>query len=142
MYERDGAICADEIDATGAPAVADRWTGRASMPADGCLRTDGRERQAQAELCGNARGHHQEHAAMTDGDNQEPPRRRLHDRVTVQMKIVNDEDPEALTISELKELKRLASMSKTARFIMTLAIGIVSAIGIPVLLDFFKNHWK
>jgi len=70
------------------------------------------------------------------------PKRRNDDRFTVEFEVVDDDQPNTLTVSEIKELKRLARMSKTARAFTVFAIGIVSAFGLPTLLEFFRAHWK
>lgn len=68
--------------------------------------------------------------------------RRVHDRYTVRLDIVDDENPESLTVSEVKELKRLANLSKIARLISVAILGIVAAVGIPDLVTIIKNWFK
>ena len=48
---------------------------------------------------------------------------------------------ESLTVEELKELKRLASMSKTARTIIAFVIGGLMLIGGDKLIELIQNHW-
>ena len=72
----------------------------------------------------------------------QPTRRRLHDRIPVHMEIVDDTDSDRLTLSELKELKRLANLSRTARLITALMIGAITMIGLPEIISFAKAHWK
>lgn len=45
-----------------------------------------------------------------------------------------------LTKEELQELKRLASLSKTARVFVIAAMAIVSMIGFPVVIEWFHKH--
>lgn len=46
-----------------------------------------------------------------------------------------------LTLDELKELKRLASMSRSARFFFAIIIGAVSVVGLDKLIDLITvNH--
>ena len=47
-----------------------------------------------------------------------------------------------LTLDELKELKRLASMSKSARFLFAIMVGAISLFGIDKLFDLLHGHWK
>lgn len=61
---------------------------------------------------------------------------------------VNDEDDDLrvidtsklLTLDELKELKRLAAMSKSARFFFALVLGAISLFGIDKLMEIVANH--
>lgn len=68
--------------------------------------------------------------------------RRVHDRYTVKLDIVDDENPESLTVSEVKELKRLANLSKIARFISVAILGLIAAVGIPDIINLIKNWFK
>lgn len=68
--------------------------------------------------------------------------RRAHDRYEVEMEVIDDTDPRKLTLSEIKELKRLANMSKTARTVLAISIGAVSLIGLPSLVEFLRTHWR
>jgi hypothetical protein len=58
------------------------------------------------------------------------------------LKIVRDDDPRALTESDVRELKRLASASRTARAFMVVGIGIITLFGIDHVLDFLRSGWK
>lgn len=58
------------------------------------------------------------------------------------MEVVDDTNPNRLTLSEVKELKRLANLSRTARAVALVLMAFVGAIGFPAVIDFFKAHWK
>ncbi len=47
-----------------------------------------------------------------------------------------------LTLDELKELKRLASMSKSARFFFAITVGAISLFGIDKLVDILTATHK
>ena len=47
---------------------------------------------------------------------------------------------ESLTVEELKELKKLASMSKTARTIIAFVIGGIMLVGGDKLIEIMQNH--
>jgi hypothetical protein len=70
------------------------------------------------------------------------PHRRDHDRTILDMEVIDDENPNTLTVSEIKELKRLAQMSKVARMVMAAAIGALSLFGVPAVIDFIRTHVK
>lgn len=63
---------------------------------------------------------------------------------------VDDENPNKLTLSEIKELKVIARKSKTARELWTLMIGLSGLLGaiagaiagIPAVVDYFRAHWR
>lgn len=75
---------------------------------------------------------------------------REHDRVEVEFDPVDDENPNKLTLSEIKELKLIARKSKSARELWTLLIGFAGAIGavaaaitgLPAVIDYFRAHWR
>lgn len=47
-----------------------------------------------------------------------------------------------LTLEELKELKRLAAMSKSARFFFAIILGAISLFGIDKLMDILTVQHK
>jgi len=46
-----------------------------------------------------------------------------------------------LTKEELQELKRLASLSKTARFFVLGLMAIVSLVGLPAIISLIQKHF-
>ena len=54
------------------------------------------------------------------------------------LKIIDTRD--SLTLEELRELKKLAAMSKTARTIIALVIGALMLVGGDKLIDFVQAH--
>jgi len=54
------------------------------------------------------------------------------------LKIVDTSD--SLTKDELQELKRLASLSKTARTVIAVVIGAIMLVGGDKLLGFLQSH--
>jgi len=53
------------------------------------------------------------------------------------LKVVDTSD--VLTKEELRELKRLASLSKTAKVIISVVFGIIALLGADHLLEWFKH---
>ena len=53
------------------------------------------------------------------------------------LKIVDTSD--VLTKEELKELKRLASLSKTAKIIVSVIFGAIALIGADHVMEWFKH---
>lgn len=47
---------------------------------------------------------------------------------------------QSLTLEELKELKRIASMSKTAKALIAVAIGIIALFGIDKIITFLQSN--
>ena len=45
-----------------------------------------------------------------------------------------------LTKDELQELKRLASLSRTARIFVIAAMALVSMVGFPAIIEWFHKH--
>ena len=68
-------------------------------------------------------------------------RRRADDRYEVELEVVDDVSPNKLTLTEIKELKRLANMSRTARVIAAVVLGVITLFGFPSIIAFFKAHW-
>jgi len=46
-----------------------------------------------------------------------------------------------LTTDELAELKKLAALSKITRYLVTLAMGAVAAMGVPEVLSWLTKHF-
>ena len=46
----------------------------------------------------------------------------------------------SLTVDELQELKKLAAMSKTARTVIAVVIGVIMLIGGDKLIDIIQAH--
>lgn len=53
------------------------------------------------------------------------------------LKVIDTSD--VLTKEELRELKRLASLSKTAKVIVSVVFGAIALIGADHLLEWFKH---
>ena len=56
-------------------------------------------------------------------------------------RLVVVDDSESLTLQEVRELKRLAQLSKTTRALVGIAMGVVMLVGLPQLVDWFKAHF-
>lgn len=54
------------------------------------------------------------------------------------LKIVDTSD--VLTKEELRELKRLASMSKTAKVLLSVVFSVIMFVGIDHLVEWFKHR--
>ena len=53
------------------------------------------------------------------------------------LKVIDTSD--VLTKEELRELKRLASLSKTAKLVMSIVFGAIALFGADHLLEWFKH---
>lgn len=47
-----------------------------------------------------------------------------------------------LTLEELRELKKLAQLSRTTRVAVSIMFAIVGTLGLPVVLGWFNKHWN
>lgn len=65
------------------------------------------------------------------------PLRRKAD--SIPMEVIDDEDPNALTVSEIRELKGLARMSKLAKLIIMAVAVLLSFIGVDRLIAFWRS---
>jgi len=56
------------------------------------------------------------------------------------LQLIDTED--ALTVEELRELKKLASLSKTTRVVFGVIFGVLALTGIQPVLEWFTTHFK
>jgi hypothetical protein len=63
----------------------------------------------------------------------DPYSERLREESGIRLRVIDTEN--SLTKEELVELKRLASMSKIARYTISVVIGVLSVLGLPAILD-------
>ena len=54
------------------------------------------------------------------------------------LEVIDTED--VLTKDELRELKKLASLSKSTRTVFAVAMGVVAIFGIDKIMDFIGKH--
>lgn len=67
--------------------------------------------------------------------------RTRHDDVNdenISLRIINTDN--SLTEDELRELKKLAAMSKISRWIIGIIFAIISMVGIPSIIEWLNKH--
>lgn len=50
------------------------------------------------------------------------------------LQVIDDEAEDVLTLSDLRELKKLAELSRITRYVVTFLMGVVAAIGLPEIV--------